>query len=185
MSHSRQDYFLGGAIASKLVGNDYAGPAMTSFQELSEEPHRSKTVPLRLNQNVNHGSMLIDSPSQIVLHPVDLQEDFVQKPFVAQLGPSPLQFGGIRCAKGIAPAPDRLVAQMDSSIRHHQFYFAETHGKIKVQPYALRDDLLRKSITAIRIGWHSPRITSCRRDSAVETDRLGNTVEYAAVFPPP
>src|SRR3954451_22941771 len=30
-----------------------------------------------------------------------------------------------------------------------QLHFAQTHGKIKVQPYALRDDLLRKSISAV------------------------------------
>jgi hypothetical protein len=53
--------------------------------------HRSKTVSLRLNQNVNHGAILIDSPPQIMLHPVDLEEDFIQKPFVAPPGPSPLQ----------------------------------------------------------------------------------------------
>jgi hypothetical protein len=34
----------------------------------------------------------------------------------------------------------------------------------------LRDDLLRKSITAIRIGWHLFRITSARRDSAGARD---------------
>ena len=67
-------------------------------------------VPLRLDQNVNHGTLLIDSLPPIMLYFVDLQEDFVQKPFVAQLGSSPLQFGSAGCAEGFAPTPDLALS---------------------------------------------------------------------------
>ncbi len=166
MSDSRQDYFLGCAVAAELVCNDHARSTSTTLQQLPEEPHSSKTIPLGLHQNIDDGTLLIDGTPEIILHSVDLQKYFVKEPFVAQLGPSPLQFGRIRRSERIAPAADRLVAQMDSSIRHHQLHFAQTDRKVKVQPNALRDDLLRKSITAIRIGWHLLRITSARRDSA-------------------
>ena len=167
MSDSRQNYFLRSAIASKLVRNDHARPTSTALQQLPEEPHRSKTIPLGLHQNIDDGAVLIDGTPEIMLHSVDLQKHFVEEPFVAQLGPSPLQFGRIRRSERIAPAADRLVAQLDSSIRHHQFHFAQTDGKVEVQPYALRNDLLRKSITAIRIGWHLIRITSARREPGI------------------
>ncbi|HTF65805.1 MAG TPA: hypothetical protein VK638_24255, partial [Edaphobacter sp.] len=49
---------------------------------------------------------------------------------------------------------------------HHQFYFSQAHGEIKVQPHALGNDLFRKSVTAIWIAWHSTRITPLRRENA-------------------
>jgi hypothetical protein len=44
MSDSRQDYFLGGTVATELVGNDHARGASGSPQEFAKEAHRSETV---------------------------------------------------------------------------------------------------------------------------------------------
>ncbi len=166
MSHSRQNHSLGSTIASKFVCNDDAGPASAGLQELAKEPHSGKTVALGLHQNVYDRPVLIDSTPEIMLDSVDLQEHLIQKPFVPQFWPSPFQFGGIGSPERIASAADCLVAQLDSPVRHHQFHFAQTDGKVEVQPHTLRDDLFREPITAIRVGWHFIRITSARCDSA-------------------
>src|SRR3954451_22769190 len=150
MSDSRQHYSLRSSVASQFVRNDHAGPTSTALQQLLEEPHSSKTIPLGLHENIDDGALLIDGTPEVILHSVDLQKHFVEEPFVAQLGPSALQFGRIRRPERIAPAADRLVAQLDSSIRHHHFHFTQAYGKVEVQPYAVRDDLFRKSITTIR-----------------------------------
>ena len=97
---------------------------MTGFQELSKEPHRSKAVPRRLDQNINHSAVLIDRSPKIMLHAVDLEEDLVQKPFVAQLGPSSLQLGSVGSTKVFAPTTDGFVAHLNASECHHQFHFA-------------------------------------------------------------
>jgi probable HAF family extracellular repeat protein len=81
----------------------------------------------------------------------------------------------------IAPATDRLVAQLNASIGHHQFEFPQAHGEIKVQPHALGNDLFWKSVTAIRVGLHLTSITPARRDNAIFTsiDYPGATLTEA------
>jgi hypothetical protein len=110
MSHSRQNYFLGGAVATELICNDHARPTSAALQQLPEEPHCGKTISLGLHQNVDDGSLLIDGSPEIMLYSIDLQKHLVEEPFIAQPRPSPLQFGRIRCSERIAPAADRLVA---------------------------------------------------------------------------
>jgi hypothetical protein len=119
MSYSRQHDFLGGAIAAQLVGDDHAGRPAGGAQELAKEAHSRKPVALRLDEDVNHGAVLVYRPPEIVLYTIDLQEHFVQEPFIAQPGPSPLLFGCVRRSESIAPPTDRLVAQLDASMGHH------------------------------------------------------------------
>ena len=85
MSHSRQDYFLRNSIASKLIRNNHAGPALAGLQQLTEEPYSSKTITFRLHQNVDDGALLIDGTPEIMLHAVDAQKHLVQMPSVARL----------------------------------------------------------------------------------------------------
>ena len=132
MSHSWQDDLLRSAVAAKKIGNDDARPTLTSFQELSEKPHRRKSIAFRLDQNVDHSAVLIDCTPKIILHAVDLEEDLVEKPFVAQFRLSSFQLGSLGSSEVLAPTADRLVTQVDSSIGHHQFHFAQTHRKIEV-----------------------------------------------------
>src|SRR4051812_25266453 len=108
MSHSWQDDFLGRTITSKLIRNNYARVALGSSRYFSKETHGSKAIALRLRQNVNDCAALVHGTPQIMLHAVDFQEHFIQKPFVAQLGPPPLQLGSIRSSERIAPATDRF-----------------------------------------------------------------------------
>jgi hypothetical protein len=104
------EQLLGSPIAAKLVGNDHSGMPPAGAQQLAKEAHSGKTVALRLYQNVNDGAVLVDRTPEIVLRAIDLQEHFVQEPFVTQLGPFPLQFVCIGSSEDIAPATDRLVA---------------------------------------------------------------------------
>jgi hypothetical protein len=126
MSHSRQNHLLRGAVAAELIGNDRARPTSTALQQLPEEPHSSKPVPLGLHQNVDNGSFLIHGTPEIMLYSVDLQKHFIEEPLIAQLGSPSLQFGRIGCSERVAPAADRFVAQLNSSIGHYQFHFAQT-----------------------------------------------------------
>ena len=98
-----------------------------------------------------------------MLHSVDLEKDLVEMPLVARLRSFPSELVGVRLAELVAPAPDRLVAQLDSSECHHQLDIAKAHTEVEIDPYALRDDLSRKSIATIRVGRHSISISSVRR----------------------
>ncbi len=149
MSNSWQDYSFRSTIATKLVRNDHARPAATGSQELAKEAYSSEAIAFRLDQDVNDCAGLIHGTPQIMLHSVDLQEHFIQEPLVAQLRSSALQLGCIANSELIAPAPDRLVTQLDSPLGHHQFHFSQAYGEVEVQLHALRNDFFRKPITAI------------------------------------
>jgi hypothetical protein len=72
MSHSRQDDFLGRAIAAQFVGDDHAGRPTSGAKQLAEEAYSSKTVALRLDQDVDNTTLLVDGTSEIMLHSIDL-----------------------------------------------------------------------------------------------------------------
>jgi hypothetical protein len=119
MSYSRQHDFFGGTIAAQFVGDDHTGSPTGGAQELAKEAHSREPVALRLDEDVNHGAVLVYRPPEIVLYTIDLQEHLVQEPFIAHPGTSPLQFGCVRRSESIAPPTDRLVAQLNASMGHH------------------------------------------------------------------
>jgi hypothetical protein len=73
MSDARKNHFLRSAVATELVRNDHARLTPTAPQQLSEESHSSKPIPLGLHQNIDYGSLLIDGAPEIMLHSIDLQ----------------------------------------------------------------------------------------------------------------
>src|SRR3954463_8945870 len=70
MSDSRQHYSLRSSVASQFVRNDHAGPTSTALQQLPEEPHSSKTIPLGLHENIDDGALLIDGTPEVILTPL-------------------------------------------------------------------------------------------------------------------
>ena len=124
------------------------------------------SIPFRLDQNINCGTLLIDRSPQVMLPAVDLQKHFIQEPFVLSLRPSSFQLGGIGRTELIAPVPDGFVREENAAKGPHQFHITQAQSKVEVQPNALRSNLFRKSVTAIGVGWHSLRILSARLDNA-------------------
>ena len=72
MSYSRQHDFLSGPMAAQFVGNDHTGCLAGGAQQLAEKANSGKTVALRLHQNVDNGTLLVDCAPEIMLHAVDL-----------------------------------------------------------------------------------------------------------------
>src|SRR5436305_4296877 len=116
-----------------------------------------KPIPLRLNQNIDHHTVLIDCSPEIVSDAVDLEKHFVQVPLItASSTPSP-QAVGIVFAELLTPAPDRLVAEHDTTCRHHVFHIPKAHAETEVQPNAFRDDLSRQPMATVQAVRHSSR----------------------------
>ena len=124
---------LRGSIAAKLVGDKDARLTACSLQELTKKARGRHTVPLRLDPNIDHRSLLIDNAPQILLHSVDLQEDLVQKPLGSQLGP--VSFLEFFCEVGpelAAPFADGFVGQLDALPSHRFFDISIAHWKPEV-----------------------------------------------------
>jgi hypothetical protein len=62
-----------------------------------------------LHQNVKHDAVLMDGAPEIMLFPVDPNEDLVQMPFVARARPTPAQTAREARAKLQIPPPNALM----------------------------------------------------------------------------
>jgi hypothetical protein len=144
-----------GAEAAQLVRNDHARSTSGAPHQLAKEPDGSKAIPLGLNKDAKKNSVLIDSPPEIVRDVVDLEEHFIQMPFIPGPSTPSLYPGSELPTKLVTPAPDRLVADQHSASSHHLFHIPEAHSKTKVKPNAPANDLFRKPMTAVRAARHS------------------------------
>ena len=68
--------------------------------------------------------MLVHRTPEVMLHPVDLQEHFIDVPSVAQLGSESTQFSGKGAAECQTPIPDTLVSDADASLCQDQLDIA-------------------------------------------------------------
>ena len=89
-----------------------------------------------MNENVQDDAVLIDRSPEIVSDAVDLEEDFVQMPFITGSSTPSSQAVSILLAELIAPASDRFVADHHSSGSHHFFHIAKAHAEAKIVPNA-------------------------------------------------
>ena len=148
------------SIAAQLVGNDHARSAPCAPQQLVTEPDGSKAIPFGLDQDVENNPVLIDSSPEIVSDAVDLEEHFIQMPFVAGSSTSSPYTGSELPTKLLTPAPHRFVAEQHSAGSHHLFHIAEAHSKTEVQPNAPGNDLFREPMTSVQAASHSFSIPS-------------------------
>ena len=91
------------SVAAQLIRNDHAWLMSGSTYQLTKEPHRSKSIPFRLYQDVEDNTVLIDCSPEVVSDAVDLQEHLVQMPFVSGSGSPSSEARGILFAELIAP----------------------------------------------------------------------------------
>jgi hypothetical protein len=69
MSDRRHDHSSRRCIASQLIRDHHARPPSTASQQLKEEAHRGVSITLGLDQDVDHGTVLVDSaPINNVAH---------------------------------------------------------------------------------------------------------------------
>ncbi len=75
MDNGRHDRSLRGGIAPQLVGDQSSGLASLAFQQLTEETFSGTPIATRLDEDVNHVAVLVDSTPEIVLLALDGYEE--------------------------------------------------------------------------------------------------------------
>jgi hypothetical protein len=53
-----------------------------------------------------------------------------------------------------APIPHRFIGQDDAAFGHQLFNVTVAEAKAKVEPDTMTDDLGRKPMTLVSVGWH-------------------------------
>ncbi len=91
MDNGRHDRSLRGGIAPQLVGDQPSGLASLAFQQLTEETFSGTPITTRLDEDVNHVAVLVDSTPEIVLLALDGYEELIQVPRITQATLSPLE----------------------------------------------------------------------------------------------
>ena len=105
MLHARQYFPLGRAIAFELVGDDHPRNIPAALEQLTEEFLGGVLVPPTLDQHIQHITVLIHLPPQVVTLLIDGEEDLIKVPLLARSGMSAKQRIGICLAKFAAPIP--------------------------------------------------------------------------------
>jgi len=178
MSNAGQHNPFRRRVAAQFVSNDHAWTARRGTQQLAEEPDGSKSVPSWLDENIENDTVLVDRSPEIVGDSVDLEEDFIQMPFVTGPSATPSQTGGIRSTKFVAPASDRLIAEQYSPSGHQFFHITEAHTEPEVQPNAVRNDLLREPMATVRAVRHSSSMPfPDKANLTIPVDQLFNSSE--------
>ena len=86
---------MGGAVAPQPVRHQLPRGASLPLQKLAKEPFGRTGVTVSLDQDIDHVSVLIHGPPEIVPLAPDFHEDFVQVPHVTQLALATLQLSCI------------------------------------------------------------------------------------------
>src|SRR6478752_4398559 len=80
---------------------------------------------------------------------VDPDEDLVEVPFVAGVEAPTAQLIGVGLPELGTPAPDRLIADHDTTRQHQLLDLTKAQREPKVQPHAMADDLDRVAVALV------------------------------------
>jgi len=120
-----------------------------ALQESLKKALCRTTITTRLNQDVDHISVLIDCSPQVVQFAVDSHEDFIQIPDIAKATLSPLEFPRIGRTELLTPMSDGFIGDNDSALSKEIFDVAETQTETVIKPDSMTDDVRRKAISVI------------------------------------
>ncbi len=85
-----------------------------------------------MSQNIDHVPVLLHRSPQTTTLTSDRQEQFVNIPDVAQSSPLSSQRAGIVGAKLVAPSPNRLIGDDNTSLGEQVFDVAKAESDVRV-----------------------------------------------------
>jgi hypothetical protein len=130
-------------IGAELVGEDHPRHRADLLQQRAQEAPGGGLVPAVLPEDVQDVAVLVDGPPQVLLFPIDLDEDLVQVPFVTRPGLPAAQRARVLLPELGAPAAHRLVGDGHAALEHELLDLAEGQREAVVQPHTVGDDLDR------------------------------------------
>jgi hypothetical protein len=104
-------------IAAELVRDEHTRHVLAAFEQLAKELLGGSFVAAALHQDVQHIPVLVDRAPEVLRRAVDLQENLIEVPFVARLGPAAAQLVRVLLPKLQAPLTHRFVGHHDAAFR--------------------------------------------------------------------
>ena len=157
MLNGRHDFTVSGVITAEFIGVKPTGFAALAFDQAAKEPNRGFLIASPLHENINGVPILIDRTPEILMLPVNGDDDFIQMPGIAQLALPFFQFARIGRAKLQAPAPYRFVGHDDATFGKEFFDFTKAQTESMIQPHSVTDNFGRESVALVtdRLSLHA------------------------------
>jgi hypothetical protein len=157
-----QDRAVGGRIAAELVRDQSLRDTPLPFQELPEEALGRMPISPGLDEDVDRITVLVDGSPEILLSPLDVDEQFVQVPGVAQPSTLASKPTSVIRTEGVTPLPDGLVGDGDAPLGEEIFSIPEAQTETVVEPDGVTDDHRRKSVAVVigRLAVHRPTLSA-------------------------
>ena len=143
---------VGRRVTAKLVRDQTPWRTALPFQQFPEEAFGRAPIAPGLAKDVDHVAVLVDGPPEILLAPVDIHEQFVQVPRVAQASLPAPEDPGVRRTEPPTPLPNRLVRYGDAPLSEEIFGIAEAQTEPVVEPDGVTDDFRRESVAVVAGG---------------------------------
>ena len=149
-----------GGVGAPLVGDQSSRNTALGFQQRPKESDGCSSIPVRLHEDDEDVTVLVDCAPQILLATLDRDEHLVEMPRVSHpTAPAP-QLPGVDRTEPLAPLPNRLVGDRYASLREEIFSIAEAEAESIVEPDRVADDVRWESISVIagRLAPHRPTL---------------------------
>ena len=172
VDHRRHHGPAGRGVTSQLVGDKSSGDAALPFQQLSEEAYGRSPIAPGLHQHVDHIAVFIHGPPQVLQPPVDLHEDLVQIPRVAQATPAAPQPPRVVEPERPTPLSNRLIRHRDTPFGEEILDISEAETETMVEPDGVTDNLALLKFVWVTLA----RFTSAMTDQAVSGSTTGRRV---------
>ena len=160
VDHGRHHGAASRWVTAQLVGDQSSRDTALPFQQLPEESDGRPPIAPRLDEDVNDIAVLVHGPPQILLPPVDLDEELVQMPRVAHAAPAAPQPASVVEPERPTPLPNRLIRHGDPAFGEEIFDISETQAEPVVEPDGVTDDFTGESVSTIagRLILHRPTL---------------------------
>jgi hypothetical protein len=159
VNNTRHHAPVGRRVAAKLVRDQTPWRTALPFQQLAEEALGRTPIAPWLEEDIDHVTVLVDGPPEILLATLDVHEEFVQVPRVAQASLPAPEDPGVRRTEPPTPLPNRLVGHGDAPLGEEIFGISEAQTETVVEPDGVTDDFWRKSVSVVAGGMAGHRPT--------------------------
>ena len=110
VGYIRHQFSMGHTVASQFVSHDIPGLTTTTPHKPLEEALCCSAISASLQIDIDHFSILIHCPPQVLLLAIDLHKDLVDVERIAEATVSLFESTSESCAKLDAPESDGFVA---------------------------------------------------------------------------
>ena len=136
-------------VRLQLIRHDPDWPNALAPEKLSHEFQCRPLVPALLNQDVEHFAFAIHGAPQVHLLAADIHENLVDVPMIKDCRTAFADAAGVSLSEFQHPQTNRLVSDVDSSLREKILDIAKTHRETEIEPNGLSNNVGMEAVAPV------------------------------------